>query len=269
MATDPPLVPSFLLRLFCLFLDGSLRPNAILLQGMSISNLPTSNIFAYVGHYDVKPIGLEWVDDTTCVLVFETKRAAVASYAFLLKEGEEQPDVFGLNAAQPIPPGISPPKSESGDGEAVASRSDLFGEVRMRWATKDDVKQKGAKGQSRFYQRHGEMAGKDGRGFFDNPPSKRKRKEKAEDRGAKLSQKLQFFVAGSAQPVSKMRSDNMEEGRSAVVVELADSEGRQGPSYERRSSGRRQGRREGGNYRPRKSQQELDDELDAFTQRRD
>jgi hypothetical protein len=92
-----------------LFTDESLRPNAILLQGTPISNLPTSNIFAYVGHYDVKPIGLEWVDDTTCVLVFETKRAAVASHARLLKSGEEEPDVFGLSAAQPIPPGVSLP----------------------------------------------------------------------------------------------------------------------------------------------------------------
>jgi len=250
--------------------DESLRPNAILLQGMPIANLPTSNIFAYVGNYDVKPIGLEWIDDTTCVLVFETKRVAVASYTHLLKSSEEQPDVFGLSAAQPIPPGITPKKSESGDVEAVVSGSDLFGGIRMRWARKGDVKQKGAKGQSKFYQRHGEMAGKDGRGFFDNPPSKRKRRETDEEIRARLDQDLEHFTTGEVPPSSKMRSDNMGgPGKSTVVIELADSEGRRRPSHERRGSGRRRGRREGGNARPRKSQQELDDELDAFVQRKD
>lgn len=245
----------------CPFKDESLRPNAILLQGMPIINLPTSNIFAYVGHYDVKPIGLEWIDDTTCVLVFETRRAAVVSYTCLLKSSEEQPDVFGLSAAQPIPPGISPPKPRSGDDEAGVSESDLFAEIRMRWARKDDVKQRGAKEQSKFYQRHGEMAGKDGRGFFDDLPSKRKRRETDEETKTRLDQDLEDFASGKTPHLSKMRSDHMvEKGRSSVVIELPDSEGR------RRGSGRRRGRREGGNARPRKSQQELDDELDAFLQ---
>ena len=249
-----------------LFTDESLRPNAILLQGTPISSLPTSNIFAYVGHYSVKPIGLEWIDDTTCVLVFETKRAAVASHARLLSSGEEEPDVFGLSAAQPIPPGVSLPKSKSGGDAAAACESDLFGGIRMRWARKDDVKQKGAKSQSKFYQRHGEMAGKDGRGFFDDIPSKRRRMETDEELRARLDQDLEAFAAGEDGPLSKMRSDNMEEGRSAVVIELPKPEGRyRPPPQERRGPDRRRGRRgEGGNARPRKSQQELDDELDAF-----
>lgn len=236
------------------------------MQGMPIANLPTSNIFAYVGHYDAKPIGLEWIDDTTCVLVFETRRAAVASFACLLRSDEEQPDVFGLSAAQPIPPGIAPPKSKSGDDEAVVSESDVFSEIRMRWARKEDVKQKGAKGQSRFYQRHGEMAGKDGRGFFDDPPSKRKRRETDEEMRARLDQDLDGFASGEVTPVSKMRSDHMEgQGRSTVVIRLPNSEGRRHSPHGRRGSGRRRGgRSEGGNGRPRKSQQELDDELDAF-----
>ena len=254
----------------CLLTDEFMRPNAILLQGMPISNLPTSNIFAYVGHYDVKPIGLEWVDDTTCVLVFETRRVAVASFDRLLMSGEEQPDVFGLNAAQPVPPGVSP-ESKSGDDGAVVSESDLFGGIRMRWARKDDVKQKGAKSQSKFYQKHGEMAGKDGRGFFDDPPSKRKRRGVDEEIRARLDQDLEDFAAGEEAPLSRMRSDNMEElRRPTVVIELPGSEGRRRPPHERPGSGRRRRRRgEGGNARPRKSQQELDDELDAFLQEKD
>jgi len=258
-----------------LFTDESLRPNAILLQGTSISNLPTSNIFAYVGHYDVKPIGLEWIDDTTCVLVFQTKRTAVASHARLLGSGEEEPDVFGLSAAQPVPPGVSPPKSKSGDDVAMRGESDLFGGIRMRWARKDDLKQKGAKSQSKFYQRHGETAGKDGRGFFDDPPPRRKRtrtkrgrKEADEEIRARLDQDLEAFAAGEDASFSKMRADNMEEqGRSAVVIELPKAEGRRRPPQDPRSSGRRRG--EGGNPRPRKSQQELDDELDAFLRAKD
>ena len=218
-----------------------------------------------MGHYDVKPIGLEWIDDTTCVLVFETKRAAVASHARLLGSDEEEPDVFGLNAAQPVPPGVSLPKSKSGDDTVVACETDLFGGIRMRWARKDDVKQKGAKRQSKFYRRHGEMAGKDGRGFFDDMPLKRRRRETDEEVRARLDQDLEAFAAGEDTPLSKMRSDNMEEGRSAVVIELPRPEGRRRPPQERRGSGRRRGRRgEGGDSRPQKSQQELDDELDAF-----
>lgn len=251
-----------------LLTEESLRPNAILLQGTPISNLPTSNIFAYVGHHDVKPIGLEWIDDTTCVLVFETTRAAVASHARLLRSGEEEPDVFGLSAAQPVPPGVLPPKS--GEDPTLEAESDLFGGIRMRWARKDDVKQKGAKSQSKFYQRHGEMAGKDGRGFFDDPPPKRKRtrtkrgrKEGDHEIKARLDQELEAFAAGEDAPTSKMRSDNMEEERSSgVVIELAKPEGRRRPPQDSRGSGRRRG--EGGSARPRKSQQELDDELDAF-----
>ncbi|KAF9649308.1 hypothetical protein BDM02DRAFT_1859226 [Thelephora ganbajun] len=249
--------------------DESLRPNAILLQGTPISDLPTSNIFAYVGHYDVKPIGLEWIDDTTCVLVFETRRAAVASHARLLISDEEQPDVFGLSAAQPIPPGVSPPKSKSGDDVAVRAESDLFGGIRMRWARKDDMKQKGARNQSKFYQRHGEMAGRDGKGFFDDPPSKRKRRETDEEIRARLDQDLEAFAAGEDAPLSRMRSDNMKEQEgSTVVVEFPKPEGRRHPPHER--SGRRRGRRgESRNARPRKSQQELDDELDAFLRAKD
>jgi len=246
--------------------DEPHRPNAILLQGTPISNLPTSNVFAYVGHYDVKPIGLEWVDDTTCVLVFDTKRAAATSYDRLLKSDGEVPDVFGFSAAKPVLPEVLPPKSKSEDD--AEGESDLFGGIRMRWALKDDVKQKGAKGQSKFYQRHGETAGKDGRGFFDDPPSKRKRRETDEEVRARLDQDLEAFAAGEDAPSSKMRSDNMEgQGRSDIVIELPRREGRHRPPHERRGSGRRRGRRsEGGNPRPRKSQQELDDELDAFLQ---
>jgi len=223
----------------------------------------------------VKPIGLEWIDDTTCVLVFETRRAAVASHARLLKSGEEEPDVFGLSAAQPLPPGVLPPEFKPKEDTGLEAESDLFGGIRMRWARKDDVKQKGAKSQSRFYQRHGEMAGKDGRGFFDDQPPKRKRtrtkrgqKEGDDEIKARLDQELEAFAAGEDAPLSKMRSDNMEEERrSAVVIELARPEGRRRPPQDARGSGRRRG--EGGGARPRKSQQELDDELDAFLRTKD
>lgn len=264
-------VLTFLSCTLSLFTDETLRPNAILLQGTPISNLPTSNIFAYVGHYSVKPIGLEWIDDTTCVLVFETRRAAVTSHARLLSSGEEEPDVFGLSSAQPIPPGVSLPGSKSGDAAAAEGESDSFGGIRMRWARKDDVKQKGAKSQSRFYQRHGETAGKDGRGFFDDAPPKRRRRETDEEIRARLDQDLEAFAAGDDAHLSKMRSDNMKEGRSAIVIELPKPEGRHRPAQERRGPGRRRGRRSegGGNVRPRKSQQELDEELDAFVQAKD
>ncbi|EEB87461.1 hypothetical protein MPER_15178 [Moniliophthora perniciosa FA553] len=89
--------------------DPDTRRNAILLQGTPISHLPTARLFAYATHFDAHPMGLEWVDDNTCVFVFESKAAAREGYRYLQKLAEEEAEVDGFVAAQPIPMAFWPP----------------------------------------------------------------------------------------------------------------------------------------------------------------
>lgn len=138
-------------------MDG-IRPNALLLKGTPISHLPTARIFAYATHFAVKPVGLEWIDDTTCVLVFSNKNQSQMAHRVLQKLATEEPDDEGYVTAKPVPITLWPPEerinSTLGMGEG------LKGTLLMRWARRDDVKQKGAKKQSQFYKKHGETAGK-------------------------------------------------------------------------------------------------------------
>ncbi|OBZ71913.1 hypothetical protein A0H81_08262 [Grifola frondosa] len=71
--------------------DSRFRDNAILVHGAPISHLPTSNIFAYATNFDAHPMGLEWIDDTTCILVFTSKSVARAAYNHLAKSATEAP----------------------------------------------------------------------------------------------------------------------------------------------------------------------------------
>ncbi|KZT20658.1 hypothetical protein NEOLEDRAFT_1140494 [Neolentinus lepideus HHB14362 ss-1] len=247
-------------------------------------------------------MGLEWIDDNTCVLVFESKAAARQGHNFLAKSPTEEPDTDGFLTAKPIPITLWPPEERI--NKSLGKGEGLKGTVRMRWARHADVKKKGAKRESNFYKKHGARAGKEG--FFSpppesGPPKKRRRdSEKGEDElRAELDNDLDEFLAedeperAPSHP-SKMRSERMvNEKRSllertsvmrAQTVSLVDRitkplprrrdggggtrEWDRGKDSEvslprrRRSADRtRSERRE----RPqKKTQQELDDELDAF-----
>ena len=77
--------------ILCVLADSPYRDNAIFLQGSPISHLPTSNILAYATHFDARILGLEWVDDRTCVLVFESKADARSAFRLLQKSLAEEP----------------------------------------------------------------------------------------------------------------------------------------------------------------------------------
>lgn len=253
-----------------LLADPSLRNNAILLTGSPIANLPTSNIFAYSTHFDAKPIGLEWIDDTTCILVFESKALAVAAHLRLQKLDEV--DMDGFLTAQPIPMAIWPPELRINEG--LGKGEGLRGVVRMRWARKDDVKEKGARNKSQFYKKHGNVGGS------EVPTQKRRRGdgESEETLKARLDNDLDAFLAqddeeaAPASPPSKMRSDNMDSTGQSLVDRTSIVRVRpprhQSSRHDRNSEGatrRGKGRREPrAPARQTKSQQELDDELDAF-----
>ncbi|KAF5357708.1 hypothetical protein D9758_007531 [Tetrapyrgos nigripes] len=296
--------------------DPSIRGNALLLTGSPVSHLPTSRIFAYATHFDAHPLGLEWVDDNTCVLVFESKAAAVTGLSCLSKSLEEEADLEGCVSAKAIPVALWPPEERI--NKSLGKGEGLKGALRIRWATHDDVKKKGAKRESEFYRKHGKMAGKETVNGRDLPNTMKKRKVDGDwnlartresldedlDRIREAADELVDESEEPASPPSKMRSDYIAaDGRSLLertseirlhTVEEADLASRITAPLPRRARrtatnledrlwsdqkvdheefGRRTGRnsRNGsgrssraGRDRPRKTRQELDDELDAF-----
>lgn len=67
----------------------SLRPVAMHLEGEPISQLSTSRLMAYVGHTGVRAKGIEWINDTRCVIVFESYAEAVDGFQRLLLHEED------------------------------------------------------------------------------------------------------------------------------------------------------------------------------------
>ncbi|KAF8876307.1 hypothetical protein CPB84DRAFT_1795920 [Gymnopilus junonius] len=177
------------------------RPNALLLNGSPIANLPTTRIFAYATHFDAHPLGLEWVDDTTCVLVFDSRKAALDGFSRLLKSATEEPDMDDCVTARPFPIALWPPEERI--KQSVGQGEGLKGTIRMRWAKPDDVKKRGAMKHSQFYKKHGSTAGKEIFNGRDLPPAKRRRREDGgyedeEVMKAQLDHELDQFLAEDA-----------------------------------------------------------------------
>ncbi|KAL0571128.1 hypothetical protein V5O48_010836 [Marasmius crinis-equi] len=287
--------------------DPSQRSNAILLQGSPISHLPTARLFAYATHFDAHPLGLEWIDDNTCVFVFETKEAARTGFRYIQKSAAEEADLEGFVTAKPVPMAFWPPEERI--NKSLGKGEGLKGAVRMRWARTEDVKQKGAKQQSEFYRKHGSMAGKElfnGR-EMQGATGKRRKTDDAVDlqlQRERLDKELESFLEEpeEEEPPSRMRSDYIaadgrtllertsdirllsDSGDTDLASRIADTrtisplprrarrnlEDRL-RSEERPDGANGKGRGRRGHdtrgvdrSRPKKTQQELDDELDAF-----
>jgi hypothetical protein len=274
------------------------RPNALLISGTPVCLLSTARIFAYTTHFDAHPLGLEWVDDSSCVLVFDNAISAKVAHRRLQKSGVEEPDMkTGFVTAKPIPIEVWPPEERI--NQTLGKGEGLKGTLRMRYARSEDAKKKGAKRESEFYKKHGEFAGKEIYGDKSHDTKRRRRDEETLNK-AQLDADLDQFLAGggeeeeqmeekSPSPVSKMRSDYIaNDGRTLLdrtsiirlhgevetplLERLADPRpqrplpSRRGRESDHGSSGRRTptDRRRGQESRVRKTQQELDDELDAF-----
>jgi hypothetical protein len=232
MKVSPTLSLRSSLIKICYKKDLAYRPNALLMTGPPIANLPTARIFAYSTHFDAHPMGLEWVDDNTCVLVFESTKTAREAFNRLLKSASEAPDMEDLITAKPIPIALWPPDERI--NQTLGKGQGLKGTIRMRWAKADDVKKKGAKNESQFYKRHGRTAGKELFNGRDLPPSKRRRRDDSRDderTKAELDDQLDQFLAADdeivtneddepdipASPPSKMRSDYIaKDGRTLL-----------------------------------------------------
>ena len=284
--------------------DSFRRPNALLLRGPPIAHLPTKLIFEYVTHFDAKPLGLEWVDDTTCVLLFASSVAATTAFSQLQRTLSEVPDERGFVPAKSIPMAFWPPKeridASLGKGEG------LKGSLLLRWAEVTDVKQRGARNRSEFYRKHGVEGQLGGEVREDAQEAKRRRREELDDElDAFLREDSADEGSRPSSPPSKMRADYIEKkGRGRSLLErtsqmrgyFTDDEdvdswkkslesritgpgsligrSRRPPGDGVRDPGRRGARNENGEVRarqgrPRKSQQELDEELDAFLNERE
>ena len=280
--------------------DGIRRPNALLLRGKPILHLSTKLIFEYATHFDAKPLGLEWVDDITCVLLFATSVAATTALSLLQRTILETPDENGFVHAKSVPMAFWPPKEriDASLGKGEGHKGALF----LRWAEVTDVKERGARSRSEFYRKHGDG---DARREDEQEAKRRKQEELDDELDAFLREESPDEASRPASPPSKMRSDYIEErkGTEKSLLERTSQmrayfNEEEGDSWKksldtRITSPRQIGRpwdrvagdpargpygrgnwTEGGEMRsrhgrPRKSQQELDDELDAFLNERE
>ena len=295
--------------------DG-LRLNALFLRGSPISHLPTNNIFGYSRHFNMEPVGLEWIDDSSCVLIFPSNATCRSALEAFRKNPAEEPDSDGCVTAKPIPVVLWPPEDRINKTLGVAEG--LEGPLSVRIARVTDKKAPGARNRSNFYQKHGMDAGKDpnahaiGRaaqnGYTsghqgDATGDEEKRRQLDEELDSFLREDTDRTPSPPPSPPSKMRSDYMtDDGReirnmpgrtllertSLMRAHLDDDDGVERISSRngrQRQRGRRRkalsgetdalppprrrrtengAERVGRSERPKKSRQELDDELDAF-----
>ncbi|SPO28627.1 uncharacterized protein UTRI_04505 [Ustilago trichophora] len=88
VAQDPPAVES----------GSDIRLDTLLIEGLPITQLSTSRLFAYLTHFGAQPLGLEWIDDQRCKIVFADERSARLGIEYLcpppssyLQISDEQP----------------------------------------------------------------------------------------------------------------------------------------------------------------------------------
>jgi len=130
--------------------------------------MPTGRIFAYATHFDTSPIGLEWIDDQTCILVFNNRKGALHAFNALRKQtalthgemmGMEVDDEL-LHPAHAVPLALYPIEDRINSVLGTKKSDILKQPIQVRWARPSDVKARGAREKSEFYKKFGETAGK-------------------------------------------------------------------------------------------------------------
>ncbi|CDS01439.1 uncharacterized protein SPSC_05146 [Sporisorium scitamineum] len=91
-APDPPAVEG----------GSDIRLETLLIEGLPITQLSTSRLFAYLTHFGAQPLGLEWIDDQRCKIVFADERSARLGLEYLL------PAPSADNEMQPADDQITP-----------------------------------------------------------------------------------------------------------------------------------------------------------------
>lgn len=274
-------------------LDTTVRDNALLFHGTPISHLSTTSIFAYATHFDAHPIALEWIDDTTCILVFSSRSAARSAYRNLTKSPTEDPSPEGFLTAKPVPVALWP--AEDRIHKSLGKSEGLKGVIQMRWATVSDVKSKGSWETSEFYKKYGRKAGKPEEG--EEHAHKRRKAMEEGDRWEKgnLDDELDTIQAEynsrTAPSRTRRRVDKSLLERTSLLrahpssvplearitsplpqrARAGDDHGGR-PSLQDRLGAPRQHSRSDNrrsHNQPRRTQEELDAELDDFLNSRD
>ncbi|CAE6484259.1 unnamed protein product [Rhizoctonia solani] len=248
--------------------DDKRRPDALLLHGEPITKLSTEKIFEYVATYcDKPPISLEWIDDRTTVIVFESSTVAESSYEALVKQSTDETE--SLVPAHPVPKKMWPPEAQLDHN--LSRGTALSGVMHVRWARFGDRKLKGARKRSEWYnaqQRHKRSRG-DGEDLDAELDEMQRRREAGGDDGVD-SEKERAAALDRELDALAARKDGDEE---AMEVESASRlQSRLGPKKDRPIAPlpRRRGRgREPKEERPKQTQEDLDAELEAFMKARE
>ncbi|KAI8891452.1 hypothetical protein K501DRAFT_166325 [Backusella circina FSU 941] len=114
--------------------EGLPRPNAIFLRG--VDEMSTSDIKKYCDSTDL--LKVQWINDTSCNLIFDTKEQAEQVTKALVTDPDVEVNHKTLLTAKSF---------ENADGKII--------ELSLRLATDEDVKSKGSRERSRYYLLHG------------------------------------------------------------------------------------------------------------------
>ncbi|CAE6412309.1 unnamed protein product [Rhizoctonia solani] len=248
--------------------DDKLRPDALLLHGEPISKLSTEKIFEYVATYcDNPPISLEWIDDRTTVIVFESPDMAKSACSSLAKQSPEEQEPETLIPAHPVPKKMWPPEAQLDHN--LSRGTALSGIMRIRRARFGDRKLKGARKRSEWYTRQQNKRSRPGDDDLDAELDEMKRRREQGDgeweteRAAALDRELDALAA---------RKDGNEDGMdvesaSRLQSRLGPRKNRQiAPLPRRRGHGHGRAPKE---EKPRRTQEDLDAELEAFMKDRE
>lgn len=67
--------------------SSPIRPNALFVSSTLIEHMSTAKIFTWASELGAKPMGIEWLNDTTLILLFQTPAAALLGLSLLSKAG--------------------------------------------------------------------------------------------------------------------------------------------------------------------------------------
>ncbi len=93
---DPPAVES----------GSDIRLDTLLIEGPPITQLSTSRLFAYLTHFGAQPLGLEWIDDQSCKIVFADERSARLGLEYLIPAPPRDEMQSAEEDATPLPTSI-------------------------------------------------------------------------------------------------------------------------------------------------------------------
>ncbi|KAI8144588.1 hypothetical protein BJV82DRAFT_607841 [Fennellomyces sp. T-0311] len=147
--------------------EATVRREAIYLHGLD--EMSTKDINAYCTDLDVKKV--EWINDSSCNLVFEDEETANKAISSLLRSDPEDPVTHRV--------------LRKARAYTQESSGHVFDNLHIRVATTQDIKEPGARDKSRYYLLHGEEQRRNNGSVFDrlgkrneNRPTRRRPQER-------------------------------------------------------------------------------------------